>query len=73
MQTSKMSKQTGAERDEKGHSDTAHLSYRKRFLLFMTSPADPSNLAVLRIAFGENFYICFISSSVNCHFNRLGT
>ena len=36
----------------------ALLHHWNKFLLFMTSPTDPSNLAVLRILFGECHKIC---------------
>jgi len=49
-----MGKKTTVEQDEKSQSAMAeHSSLWNRFLLFMISPTDPSNLAVLRIIFGK--------------------
>ena len=44
----KMDKKTAPEKVEKSQS-----SLLNRFFQFMTSPADPSNLAVIRILFGK--------------------
>ena len=54
LQTLRMGKKTTVEQDEKSQSAMAeHSSLWNRFLLFMISPTDPSNLAVLRIIFGK--------------------
>ena len=55
-----MDKKAAAEQDEKSSSTMACSSLWNRFLLFMTSPTDPSNLAVLRIIFGEIVVVFFV-------------
>ena len=61
-----MGKKTTVEQDEKRQSAMAeHSSLWNRFLLFLTSPTDPSNLAVLRIIFGKTVVFLFKISIIN--------
>ena len=48
-----MGKKALVEEDNKSHSTMAQPSLWNKFLQYMTSPVDPSNLGVVRILFGK--------------------
>ena len=50
------------EEDKKSQATITEPSLWNKFMLFMTSPADPSNLAVLRIMFGKVIEVYFFVS-----------
>lgn len=57
MVRNRMNKKTKSD-DKTNQPAMALLHHWNKFFLFMTSPTDPSNLAVLRILFGECRKIC---------------
>lgn len=57
MVRNRMNKKTKSD-DKTNQPAMALLHHWNKFFLFMTSPTDPSNLAVLRILFGECHKIC---------------
>lgn len=50
------------EEEKKSQATITEPSLWNKFMLFMTSPADPSNLAVLRIMFGKVIEVYFFVS-----------
>lgn len=75
----RMSTEAKKEHCDEKQLSMAHLTYWNRFTLFMTSPTDPSNLAVLRILFGflmildipqerSMLFIAHQFGSDSCHF-----
>lgn len=53
VQAVRMGKQATMEEDKKCETTMTESSLWNKLMIFMTSPADPSNLAVLRIMFGK--------------------
>ena len=57
-----MDKKTVMEEEKRSQATITESSLWNKFMLFMTSPADPSNLAVLRIMFGKVVEVYFFVS-----------
>lgn len=53
VQAVRMGKKATMEEDKKCETTMTESSLWNKLMIFMTSPADPSNLAVLRIMFGK--------------------
>jgi len=57
-----MSEKTAMEEEKKSQTTVTQSSLWNKLMAFMTSPTDPSNLAVLRIMFGKVIVISFFVS-----------
>ena len=62
VESIRMGKKTIMEEEKKSQATMTESSLRNKFMLFMTSPTDPSNLAVLRIMFGKVVEVYFFVS-----------
>ena len=61
----RMGKKVIMDEEKKSQATLTQSSLWNKLMIFMTSPADPSNLAVLRILFGKvvavYFFLCVLS------------
>ena len=62
VESIRMGKKTIMEEEKKSQATTTESSLWNKFMMFMTSPTDPSNLAVLRIMFGKVVEVYFFVS-----------
>jgi len=58
-----MGKKNTMEEEKKSQTALTQPSLWNKLMMFMTSPADPSNLAVLRIMFGKVVAVYFFVSA----------
>ena len=61
-----MDQKTAMEEEKKSQATMTQSNLWNKFLTFMTSPVDPSNLAVLRIMFGKVVEVYFFVSVQPC-------
>ena len=62
VESIRMGKKTTMEEEKKSQATMTESSLWNKFMMFMTSPTDPSNLAVLRIMFGKVVEVYFFVS-----------
>ena len=62
VESIRMGKKTTMEEEKKSQATMTESSLWIKFMMFMTSPTDPSNLAVLRIMFGKVVEVYFFVS-----------
>ena len=71
-----MDEKATMEEKNKSQATKTESSIWNKFMMFMTSPADPSNLAVLRIMFGKvvavYLFLCVHSRILLIWFPKLG-
>ena len=62
VESIRMGKKTIMEEEQKSQATMTESSLWNKFMMCMTSPTDPSNLAVLRIMFGKVVEVYFFVS-----------
>jgi len=62
VESVRMGKKTTMEEEKKSQATITQSSLWNKLMMFMTSPADPSNLAALRIMFGKVVEVYFFVS-----------